>query len=736
MLNNLGLIDKSSSFSLSTKETSHLTTNYFRVENFGFLKLTSNEQFEKTWYPTPNDIVEAGWLTLDGQESISGDFNNDGLMDLVFQPMLFPHFIEHKSSIKPIFLFQNSNGSFSDPLTIIESSSFPDKHFLYRLESGDFNNDGFMDVAFSAMATRGGNTVDSVPQSPLVVFGGNLPKLSWTDTFDNLNLREGAPNWQLGYSTGHSMAVGDFNKDGYSDWFSQWYVSYGENNNKFNAQVVTPNDLASKGISPWTSQWTWPTVNAAVAADINEDGYDDLIVSTMPNPSPEINGGDLWLLFGSSSGLQGSSTTRSIGRVNDIPGNIGTNFMEAQDFNGDGHIDLIYLEHYWTTDSGDSTYYYSKGKLKLQLGDGTGNFKDQSDLIKDPHSGHRMGEGNIHAMDINGDGWTDLVLTGFNVAKEDGWGSLPNEKTSIFLNIKGQLEYVDPENIAFVSSYQFAGDESLKPFVNNTVGKLLPIDIGADGLIDFVGFTSTQLREWPQNEQIYTYAYIVKSLAPLGRLQINETLEGTANGDKIWGYDGNDRVIGKKGNDSIDGGLGFDIAQYSGTVAGHTISVGSTSTTVLDKTTNRDGFDTLTNIERLEFSDTSLALDIAGNAGMTAKLLGATFGKASIANKALVGIGLSYMDAGTSYSDLMGAVINAVLGSTASNAAVVELLYTNVIGSAPSSNDLAFFTDWLDKGIYTKASFGVLAADTELNIVNVGLVGLASTGLEYTPYVA
>ena len=74
--------------------------------------------------------------------------------------------------------------------------------------------------------------------------------------------------------------------------------------------------------------------------------------------------------------------------------------------------------------------------------------------------------------------------------------------------------------------------------------------------------------------------------------------------------------------------------------------------------------------------------------------------------------------------------------ASARNAAGIDLLCSNVVGAAPSENDLAFFTDWLDKGIYTKASFGVLAADTELNIVNVGLVGLASTGLEYTPYVA
>ena len=74
--------------------------------------------------------------------------------------------------------------------------------------------------------------------------------------------------------------------------------------------------------------------------------------------------------------------------------------------------------------------------------------------------------------------------------------------------------------------------------------------------------------------------------------------------------------------------------------------------------------------------------------------------------------------------------------ASARNAAAVELLCSNVVGVTPSANDLVFFTDWLDKGIYTKASFGVLAADTELNIVNVGLVGFASSGLEYTPYVA
>jgi hypothetical protein len=183
---------------------------------------------------------------------------------------------------------------------------------------------------------------------------------------------------------------------------------------------------------------------------------------------------------------------------------------------------------------------------------------------------------------------------------------------------------------------------------------------------------------------------------------------------------------------NISGTAGIDTVIYADARRLHATKMNQDSLEVVHDSRT----DHLTSIERLRFTDTFSAFDLLGNAGSTAKLLGATFGKASIANKYLVGIGLHMLDGGMSYTDLMGAVINAVLGSSASNSAVVELLYTNVIGSAPSVNDLAFFTDWLDKGIYTKASFGVLAADTELNIVNVGLVGLASTGLEYTPYVA
>ncbi len=737
MTTNIGLIDTKSQFLLSSKETAHINNEYFQVENFGFLKLTSNERYPKTWYPTPDVIVDSGWFTLDIHNSISGDFNNDGLMDLVLQPMLFPHVVQHKTPIYPIFLLQNASGGFENPATVIEYSNFPDKHFLYRLGMGDFNADGFSDIAFSSMGMWDHNTSQSVSQSPLVVFGGRYPELNWTDTFQNLPLSKGEPNWQLGYQYGHSLAVGDFNGDGISDWFSQWYASYGSSQSSFSSQLVIPNPLAAQGIAPWNSQWTWPLINAAASADFDEDGYDDLIVSNMPRMDMLNNGGDLWLLLGSSTGLQDGLKAKSIGRSNDIPGNVGTNFIVAKDFNGDGHVDLIYLEHYWTTDSGDTAHYYSKGKLKLLAGDGNGNFSDRSDLIIDPLSAHRHGEGNLHAMDVNGDGWIDLVLSGYGFIEGDVWGGRQTNETSIFLNNQGHLEYVDPEVFAYVSPYQFAGAEDVKPWANDTVTKLLPVDIGSDGMIDFVGFVSTPLRSWPQIEQQYLYAYVVKSLVPLGRSTVSELLIGTDSVDKIWGYGGNDHILGKKGDDVLDGGVGVDSAIYQGHYSDYSVMIGPVITRVEDRLNNRDGADALINIERLQFTDTNVALDIEGTAGQAYRIYEAVLGRAPD----LEGLGywINDMDNGVSLTTIASGFIASKefkdkYGANPSYETYINLLYQNILDRAPDAEGLNYWVSNMQKG--TDSPAAVLASFSEGFENTANVAPDIANGIYYTPWIS
>ena len=150
-------------------------------------------------------------------------------------------------------------------------------------------------------------------------------------------------------------------------------------------------------------------------------------------------------------------------------------------------------------------------------------------------------------------------------------------------------------------------------------------------------------------------------------------------------------------------------------------------------------------VERIKFTDVSVAFDFFGyeNAGLNnrppalwvAKTLGAVFGKSAITNKKYAGIGLHVIDdLNYSYLDLMQLAINARLGANPSYDQVVDLLYSNVVGTAPDAATRKSFTDLLDNGKFTVDSLGMMAADTELNQININLVGLLETGLEYLPF--
>ena len=183
-------------------------------------------------------------------------------------------------------------------------------------------------------------------------------------------------------------------------------------------------------------------------------------------------------------------------------------------------------------------------------------------------------------------------------------------------------------------------------------------------------------------------------------------------------------------NDEVDGGSGIDTVRYGGARADYDVGVSGAGLTVTDRT-GAEGVDRLAGVERLQFADGRVAFDLGGHAGSVAKVLGAVFGKSAVANREYAGIGLGLMDGGMGYQDLMGLAIDHRLGSAASHADVVDLLYANVVGSAPSAAVLADYVALLDSGLQSRSSLGVLAADTSINADNIGLAGLSGAGLPY-----
>jgi Ca2+-binding RTX toxin-like protein len=278
-------------------------------------------------------------------------------------------------------------------------------------------------------------------------------------------------------------------------------------------------------------------------------------------------------------------------------------------------------------------------------------------------------------------------------------------------------------------------------FSNLKIGSTIDLNLGnvyigtRDLLIDqLVSSTWFTVDEMAPTVTIYPETVIEKLIGTNfddqilgGTLPL--TINSGAGNDSIVGSSKNDLITGGLGSDSIDGGSGKDTAIFLSKSSNYRYLNNGGTWTVSNSTTEV-GTDTLKNIEIIQFTDLSVAIDLNGNAGTTAKILGAVFGKEFVTNKSYVGIGLSFLDAGWTYDNLAGLALEAAGAKT--NDQIVSLLWTNVIGTKPTAADKQPFIALLENGV-TAGAIARLAADSSFNTTNINLVGLAQTGIEYIP---
>ncbi len=177
---------------------------------------------------------------------------------------------------------------------------------------------------------------------------------------------------------------------------------------------------------------------------------------------------------------------------------------------------------------------------------------------------------------------------------------------------------------------------------------------------------------------------------------------------------------------NLDGGAGIDTLVFPATLAETYIEASATGFT-LQRMTDGAMLE-LSNVERLTLNDTKLALDLDGQAGEAAKLLGALGGVGLLDNKPLVGEVIRALDAGVSAQSLAQLGLQALGANTSLE--VTQLIWTNVVGSAATPAQLQPFVNLMAHGV-TGAELAVLASNLELNATRIDLVGLATTGIEF-----
>lgn len=139
----------------------------------------------------------------------------------------------------------------------------------------------------------------------------------------------------------------------------------------------------------------------------------------------------------------------------------------------------------------------------------------------------------------------------------------------------------------------------------------------------------------------------------------------------------------------------------------------------------------LDSVERIHFTDKSVALDITGNAGDAYRLYEAAFNR----KPDLDGLGfwINQLDCGMSTTQMAQGFIDSrefkLMYGASNSTAFVNKLYNNVLDRAPDAGGLSYWVNQLDHHTLTPAE--VLTGFSESNENQIALAGVLQAGIDY-----
>jgi hypothetical protein len=348
------------------------------------------------------DWTATGIQTGDGfgyAVATAGDVNGDGIGDLIVgAPGRDGVLLDEGRAL----VYHGSTGGLD--LADWQKAGFAQAGALFGScvgTAGDVNGDGYSDVIVGAVQYDDGAETDAGAVQIYHGSGTGLAAVAdWTTT-------GGLAGVEYGQGCG---TAGDVNGDGYAD------VIVGAD--KYPAGGLTESGRAfafygSASGLPLLPDWTRDGAaagdlfgrRAASVGDVNGDGYADVGVAAPYRDHLGTDRGCVYVIRGGASGLGASGTVGLCGTEDDS--HFGEAVGPAGDVNGDGYADIL-VGAPDLDDTGSGLVDTGRAYLFLGRLNGPGTSVEWS--VTGEEAGALLGSSIATAGDVNGDGYSDIVV--------------------------------------------------------------------------------------------------------------------------------------------------------------------------------------------------------------------------------------------------------------------------------------------------------------------------------------